>query len=348
MILLTDVGGTHVRFAHSDGKGIFDVRKYLAADFKSFHEAVDAYRSDCGQSDFDELFVSAARYHAGSQRTARFDGDTQWIVDRQDILKNSSIGYVAMMNDFVAAAGAVPALRDEDVQIIQSGQQKNKTMTMVGLGTGVGVAQLFPVEDQRWMINETFGGHFPVACITQEQWDVVCEIQKIKEQDQIQNHKSFISEDVLTGRGLSHLYRAVCTLAKKECDDSSPQFVTTHARTNNLCGAAVRLLTEFLGIFCNQYVGAAHSFGGLFLTGGVMDVLREQDLFDRDLFLKFLHQDMVRVVDEALRQVHVAFVIHPAPAFSGMLNLRTGNGRSADDSQVFDPRFVKIQSVRGK
>src|SRR5690606_29965745 len=80
---------------------------------------------------------------------------------------------------------------------------------------------------------------------------------------------------------------------------------------------ALRLFHEFLGLFAATAVVAGNAYGGLYLTGGVLERLVEKDMFDVDHFLSFFHLNAVESVRQALLDTPVIYITEPYPALKG-------------------------------
>ena len=64
---------------------------------------------------------------------------------------------------------------------------------------------------------------------------------------------------------------------------------------------ASRLFFEFLGIHAQNLVSITGFYGGVYLTGGVIDYLIKYDLVDWDSFSLYFRPEMVDVVKKTAR-----------------------------------------------
>ena len=190
---------------------------------------------------------------------------------------------VVVVNDLEAAAHGIPKLKPSQIKSIISPENDNTHFVnppkvIVGIGTGIGHAFLFEKSGVESFVQRSHGGHMPITAITHEQKDILKKMTDIKPKE-----RDLIVEDIVSGSGLKNL--------------------------KNLVGGdvALRLFAEFLGIYCNILVSVSGAYGGVYLTGGVMNELMGRSQFDEDSFRKYFLRPMVRVVNESLGSTPVNY-----------------------------------------
>ena len=63
-----------------------------------------------------------------------------------------------------------------------------------------------------------------------------------------------------------------------------------------------------------------HAYGGLYLTGGVLERLIEKSLFDIEHFKDFFHLDIVDGVKRPLHDTPIHYVAYSYPALKGLMH----------------------------
>lgn len=131
-------------------------------------------------------------------------------------------------------------------------------------------------------VQRTHGGHMPITAVTDEQWAAVKAFHD-------QKQKPVVFEDFVSGQN-------------------------DFARTNP------SLFHEFLGLFAAQSIIHGHAYGGLYLTGGVIEGLIAEDKFDFDTFEKWMCIDGVDCVAQSLQNTPIYLITDPYPALKGLIH----------------------------
>lgn len=269
-ILLADLGGTHLRLARTHD--IKNVEKFVIADYPNIEGVLKGY-----EEKITMLYLAAAIQPInGVIEDKRFGDKSHWSIEIQKLKTALNIKDIIIVNDLEAAAYGISKLKGGQTQSIISPQNDqthfiNPPKLIVGIGTGIGHALLFEKSGHDSFVQRSHGGHMPIAIITDEQRDILDKINDLKTKG-----RDLIVEDIVSGNGLTNL--------------------------KNLVGSdiALRLFAEFLGIYCNILVSVTGAYGGVYLTGGVMNELIGRKQFDEDAFTKFFLRPMVPVVNECL------------------------------------------------
>ena len=283
MIILADIGGTYVRFAVVADSAPMQIEKYKAADFENLQSALKKYCSDQNLKPGDKLRIATAGYEDGG--VWKFVNQNKWIIQAND-LKDVGWNVETILNDFEAATWSLLNLECGDVQTLKGGDGASDTRCLLGPGTGLGLGYLHGRQNPH--IQKTHGGHVPAAAITQEQWGVIEFLQS-------QQDGAVVFENIVSGPGLQKL--------QEEYDE----------------GTALRLFHEFFGLFSATCVVAGNAYGGLYLTGGVMESLVANNQFDFDLFERWFCFDAVDSVIRDLQATPIIHVTYPYPALKGLM-----------------------------
>lgn len=147
---------------------------------------------------------------------------------------------------------------------------------------------------------------------TEEQRSVINALQKMKT-----DHTIAVFENVVSGPGLMNIYKALCTIHDKPCELNKPEELLDQA-SNPQVKNALRLFHEFLGLFCRTAVVTGNAYGGVYLTGGVLDRLQEHHAFDSETIRHFFTLPGVPAVQQDLENTPFVFITHPYPVLHGL------------------------------
>ena len=134
-------------------------------------------------------------------------------------------------------------------------------------------------------VQRTHGGHMPITAVTDEQWTVIRAFREKKQ-------RPVVFEDFISGQN---------------------DFARSHPR----------LFHEFLGLFAAQSIIHGHAYGGLYLTGGVLQGLIAEGEFDFRTFEHWMCIDGVDCVARALKNTPVYFINDPYPALKGLIHAQS-------------------------
>jgi glucokinase len=295
-ILLCDVGGTHARFARLETRGVYkDFKKYRLNDFQSFEDIVKKYHDDTGLQ-FSSARFSVARTPFNKRiEYQRHAGDPDYVIDFNIVEDQFGWCDAPYLNDLEAAAHGLRVIGDDQLQTVipAQGEKWNDHKILISVGTGVGHAGIF-----NDFIMRTCGGHFLPITVTEEHR----KIEKF-----IRNHKdpaqALIMEDFVSGRGLRSITEYISAFPN---DDMTPDEFLNDLQNHP---DALRLFFEFLGIYAHNIVCITGAYGGVYLTGGVIDHLMDRGLTDWAAFEKYFRHDMVDVVTKRLCQTPISVIL---------------------------------------
>jgi glucokinase len=310
MKILVDIGGTYARFGMPEAGRVQHIQKYTAADFRSFEEAIASYMGGAKKA---SLLISTAASRDG--KIWRFVNSNKWIIDT-DALARAGYETDIILNDFEAATWGLAA-DEKSIRVLKQTQRTHRRMCLVGPGTGLGLGYLVACADGRFAVQKTMGGHMPAAAVTAEQTLVLQAVARNKERPGIA-----VYEDVVSGKGLLDLYAAMCEIdgVRKNAvkAEEVPDLDTPQGR------GAVRLFHEFFALFAATVAVSGDAFGGLYLTGGLVDRLADKGLFDFLHFERFFSGGFVPSVEKALQETGVFHVTDPYIALKGLIRATDG------------------------
>lgn len=312
--LIADIGGTNARFALVGPDGLArDARTLLCADYDGPAQAARAYLAEVrpprapGRGAFCVACPVVGDAVALTNNPWRFSVEAT----RQDL----GLAQLAVVNDFVANALAVPLLTAADkVQVGGGAAVPDMPMAVIGPGTGLGVALLVPAGEGRVVPVATEGGHVTMPATDDREAAVLERLSRRFD------HVS--AERVVSGAGIVNVYQALCGLEDVEPATGDPAEIGRRALDgeDGLCLRTLHLVFGMLGTVAGNLALSSGALGGVTLMGGI--VPRYLDLFRVSPFReKFEAKGRFRAY---LRNVPVHVVTHPYPAFVGLAGLVAG------------------------
>ncbi len=211
-----------------------------------------------------------------------------------------------LLNDFEALSIATPFLAPADVlEIGGSSPVTGGAVLVVGPGTGLGVGALLGT-DGRLLPVASEGGHVGIGPETPAEWRLWPHLGAGR----------LSAEDLISGRGLHRIYRAIAARHGVEAILADPAAVTRAAVDGNDHQAqeAALLFLDLLARFAGDMALAFCAVGGTFIGGGVTPRLRA--LIDPGRFRE-------RFEDKGplaayLRSIPVRLILSDAAALSGL------------------------------
>lgn len=267
-VLIGDIGGTNARFAlisdaYAEPK-IFPILK--TAEFETIDQAIQ-------QEVLDKTSVlpkSAMFAVAGPVDGDEIDlTNNHWVVRPHDLAEQFGLGDIVVLNDFAAQALAVVALDTADMLKVGGDEPLEKTSRVIlGPGTGLGVAGLI-FSLRRWVPLPGEGGHIDIGPRSDRDYEVFPHIEKIGGR--------VSAEQMLSGRGLLNIYKAICAADGVPAKLEKPSDVSkaSIASSNPQAEEAVDLFLTVLGRVAGDLALVFMARGGVFLTGGVTQSLSE-------------------------------------------------------------------------
>ena len=306
-VLIGDIGGTNARFAilvdaNAEPKHFPTVQ---TAAFETIDDAIQAAILD--QTSIQPR--SAVLAVAGP-----VDGDEieltncPWVVRPREMFASLGLEEVVVLNDFEAQALAVVALDPVHMEKIGGGEpEQGAGRVVMGPGTGLGVAGL--VNSRRtWIPVPGEGGHVDMGPRSERDFEVFPHIERIDGR--------VSGEQILCGRGLVNLYRAVAAADGVAPVFTAPAEITGAAlgETDRVAGEALDMFVTCLGRLAGDLALVFMSRGGVYLTGGIAQKIvpaLKSGLFRAAFEDKAPHSEL-------MREMPVYVITHPLAALSGL------------------------------
>lgn len=256
---VADVGGTNIRVATVTADGITNIRKYLCNDFATIDLALKQYFSDVDTS-FSAGCIAIACPVTGDEVAMT---NHSWVFSQRALTQQLNLDALFVINDFTAVAHSLPVLSGEQLVQIGSGTANPQGNVVVfGPGTGLGVEHM-QLSDQGWTTLDGEGGHVDFAPV--DETDLVVWRYLQGKLDRVS------AEDVLSGRGLLHIYQALALNAGESLSVTEPAQVTEKALNGECetCLAALQQFCRIMGSFAGNLALNLATTGGVFIGGGI-------------------------------------------------------------------------------
>jgi len=306
-VLVGDIGGTNARFA-------ILVDSY--AEPKQFPILQTA-----DYATIDDAIQSAVLDHTSIQpRSAVLaiagpvDGDEidltncPWVVRPKQMMETLGLEDITVLNDFEAQALAVASLESEYLEKIGGGESEpNGSRVVLGPGTGLGVAGLIRTR-QTWVPVPGEGGHVDFGPRTERDFEIFPHLERIKGR--------ISAEQLLCGRGLQNIYRAVCKANGVKPALTTPAEITGAALDGSSKEAreTLELFVVYLGRLSGDFALTFMAHGGIYLAGGIAQRIipaLKAAAFREAFEDKAPHEDIMKTIP-------VYVITHPLAALSGL------------------------------
>ncbi|WP_136621623.1 MULTISPECIES: glucokinase [Mesorhizobium] len=261
-ILIGDIGGTNARFSIvlDTNSEAGEPTIVQTANYNTIDEAIQAAVLDRSSVRPNSAVLAVAGPVDGDEIELT---NCPWIVKPRKMFANLGLSDIVVLNDFEAQALAVVALGEEHMEKIGGGTpEPNAGRVVLGPGTGLGVAGLVYAL-RHWIPVPGEGGHMDIGPRTPRDFEVFPHIEKLEGR--------ISGEQILCGRGLVNVYRAVAKADGKPSPFTTPAEVTAAAlaKTDPVAQEALETFVTCLGRTAGDLALVFMSRGGVFLTGGI-------------------------------------------------------------------------------
>ncbi|HUL31502.1 MAG TPA: glucokinase [Thermodesulfobacteriota bacterium] len=271
LILAGDVGGTNTRL------GFFEATRgyprplsekiYLSKNYKGLENILRDFLR--GRRE-----IAAACLGVAGPVTEEVIIATNlpWWIDIQSLQKALPIKKMEVINDLVANAYGISALKKRDFQVLNFGKIKKGNQALISAGTGLGEAILF-WDGKQHLPSPSEGGHAEFGPRNR------LEMELFNYLSERFDHVSY--ERVLSGEGLSHIYQFLKDSRKfgqeppwlsekmKGQDPAEVISETARLKKNGLCSKALDLFASIYGAAAGNLALQVMAVGGVFIGGGI-------------------------------------------------------------------------------
>ncbi|PLC55220.1 glucokinase [Pollutimonas nitritireducens] len=260
--LVSDIGGTHARFALSTSvDDIREVSVVKVADYSSIEDAIKDYLRRIGNPVIEHAAIGIANPIVGDHvKMTNF----QWEFSIDATRVACGFQTLHFINDFTALALALPHLPQHELRAVGNGQAVAGTpLGVVGPGTGLGVSALIPTS-QGWIPLAAEGGHVSFAPTDD------LELALWHEARAEFGHVSM--ERLVSGSGLQFIYHTLCQRAGIQAHDYSAPDISRRAIANTCehCREALDAFCAILGTAASNLALMLGARGGIYIGGGIV------------------------------------------------------------------------------
>lgn len=261
-VLVGDIGGTNARFAILPARdaAAIEFPTVATADYPDIDVAIE--RAILTRTDIKPCSAVLAIAAPVTGDEIRLT-NCPWTVRPKIMIDRLGFREVVILNDFEAQALAVVAIGPEHLEKIGGGAADPEASRVVlGPGTGLGVAGLVRAGDV-WVPVPGEGGHVDMGPRTARDFVVFPHIERIEGR--------VSGEQMLCGRGLVNLYRAVALADGRPAEFGSPAGITAAAlaKSDPVAEEALGIFVTCLGRLAGDLALIFMSRGGVYLTGGI-------------------------------------------------------------------------------
>ncbi|GHC66446.1 glucokinase [Limoniibacter endophyticus] len=261
-VLIGDIGGTNARFAilvdaQSEPREFPTIQ---TADFETIEEAIQAGVLDKTSLQPRTTILAVAGPIKGDEIDLT---NCPWVVRPNEMMQTLGLTQVVTLNDFEAQALSVIALDDNGLEKIAAGEALPMSPRVVlGPGTGLGVGGLVH-SAHKWIPLASEGGHIDIGPRSKRDYAVFPNIETIEGR--------VAGEQIMCGRGLVNLYRAIAKTDGKEPTFNDPAEISSAGleRTDSVAAEALDMFVTQLGRFAGDLALVFMARGGIYLTGGI-------------------------------------------------------------------------------
>ncbi|XDA96839.1 ROK family protein [Sulfitobacter sp. LCG007] len=308
-LILADVGGTNVRFASASAgaEGLADIRRYRNDDYRSFDDALAAYRREAQIDRVEAMCFAVAGPVNG--KVARLT-NRNWTLDEDRLPEANDGARVHLLNDLSALGYALDRLRADDVQPVLDAPipdfRQNQRL-VVGVGTGFNVSPVLQYDGM-------------VRCLRVEAGLSSMPSRVVSPMVELLGHKPghmTCVEDALSGPGLTQLH-ADATGRKLEGRD----ILAAAARGDEDALETLETFAKMLGEMVLDLRLHYMPSGGIYLAGSVARGLLDSPV--RDVFVSRLKVRPTKKSD--IPPVPISMITQDEAALLGCLAYAEGNG----------------------
>ncbi|MEF2070799.1 glucokinase [Consotaella aegiceratis] len=306
-VLIGDIGGTNARFALIEDAGA-EMQRFpvvRTADFETIEAAIRATVLETSLVRPKSTLLAVAGPVDGDEIDLT---NAPWVVRPRSMLSSLELDEVIVLNDFEAQALAISTLPVDDHHRIGGGTlHDGASRAVLGPGTGLGVAGLVRARDL-WVPVAGEGGHIDLGPRTARDYQIWPHLEPIEGR--------VSAEQVLCGRGLVNLYRALCRADGVEPVLDAPAAITEAAIVggNAKASEAVDLFAIYLARVAGDMALVFMARGGVYIAGGIFQRL-----------ISILKVDQIREAFEnkaphtdLLREIPLFVVTAPLAALTGL------------------------------
>ncbi len=270
-VLAGDIGGTHARLAIVEldhGARIIAEQTTASSEAQSPAALIDGFLTRQPERPRHACLGIAGPVVDGTVSGTNLP----WVLNQRELGEALGIPDLRLINDFQAAAHAVPLLTPEDLLTLQEGVRDPRgAIALIGAGTGLGEGFLVRVGD-RYSVQASEGGHSSFAPGDPRGWDFYRHLAARF------GHVSW--ERILSGPGLVNTFEFVASgrqwsdaaaLRAAMARGDAAAVISRHALegTDPVAVEALDLFADVYGAQAGNLALTLLATGGVYVAGGI-------------------------------------------------------------------------------
>lgn len=309
--IAADVGGTHARIglvlATSSGRqpvSVLHSHRYRCADWPDLGTILDDFMAQpetAGHTAVRQPVHCGVVACAGRVLDdAIINENLPWPVSISALRSHAGLTELDVINDFDAVARAAQFLDVDDTRpvIEPAYPSASGPVLVMGPGTGLGSAVLLP-QTGRAQVLPTEAGQISLAPGNEREIEILRVLAR--------GGRRVSFEDVLSGPGLTNLYRVLSELRGEPATLALPADISAAALVGSDATAleTLEVFCALLGSFAGDLAMLYGTSGGVFLAGGILPQIHgflrgsrfTERFLDKGAMRAFLQQIPVRLIE---------------------------------------------------
>jgi len=272
-VLLSDIGGTNVRFAlaKTPGGALEPGPHLKTSDHPGLEAAIDAARGAFSAAP-RSMIACAAGPVDGRKVTMT---NASWNIDGSAVAASAKFDQGLLLNDFEAQALSLAALPPSTMKVIGKPLDSAGPQLVLGPGTGLGTSLLLKVADQ-FLALPSEAGHVDFGATDLEETKIWSKMAGPPFR--------ITAESLLSGPGLVRLHNARLASLGKDIPgfDEISLIEKGHAQPHGDEAETLRVFWHLIARFAGDMALAFMARGGVTLAGGILP--RIVNFLDEDAF----------------------------------------------------------------
>jgi len=260
--VVADIGGTNTRVALAEGRQVIaaTVRRYANAEFPGLETVLRRFIADEGGVDARACCVAVAGPVQGGRATMT---NLDWTMDEATLARATGAEAVALLNDLQAQGHALGHIAPDLIRTVIAFPESapDATRLVIGVGTGFNAAPVFDGRHGR-LVPPSESGHVNLPVRTEADMRLAAFVGSA--------HGFPAAEDVLSGRGIEHVYAWAGDEAGTPREARAQDIMAALDRGDDpVAAAAAEVFVRMLGTVAGNLALIQLPFGGIYLVGGV-------------------------------------------------------------------------------
>ncbi|MHC0052988.1 glucokinase [Actibacterium sp. D379-3] len=259
--LVADIGGTNTRVALALGPELLTdtIHRFRNAEYPDLETVLRQYLAGRDGAPLAGACVAVAGpVRGGVGRLTNLN----WQIDNETLARATGTGRVAILNDLQAQGQALDHLAPGALSPLLPGTPEGNgaARLVVGVGTGFNAAAVYPCPSGS-LVTAAEAGHVALPAADDDDLALARFVRGADDFAAV--------EDVLSGRGLAHIYAWVTTRAGSPRQAGGAEVMAMVADGDPAATETARIFARYLGIVTGNLALTFLPFGGMYLCGGV-------------------------------------------------------------------------------